>query len=260
MSRALAVPSPGRTVAIAISRSVRDDARRVLGARTRIEVVYNGIDTREWSSDGPTLDLDAAAGLGAPPAHTVRVGLVATMARWKGHEVFLRALALLPPSLRLRGYVIGGSIYETEASQHTIDDLRSLASALGLDDRVGFTGFIEDAAQAMRALDIVVHASVRPEPFGRVIIEGMATGTAVIARANGGAAELFVAGTEAMACSTDAPNELARVLERLSGDEALRRSLGEHGRARVRRDFSRERMTSAIVQIYDDVLSPRDSG
>ena len=257
MSRLMAVRPPGPTSAIAISRSVLEDARRVLGSRMMIEVVYNGVDPDEWSPAGARIDLDAASGLGAAPPDTVRIGLVATMARWKGHEVFLRALAMLPRELPFRGYVIGGAIYETAASQHSLDELRSACERLGIRDRVGFTGFVREPANAFRALDIVVHASVRPEPFGRVIVEGMSTGKAVVARAHGGAAELFESESEALACMTDSPGELASSLERLVRDAALRRQLGERGRLRVQRDFTRARMTAGVAALYERVLSGR---
>ena len=254
MSRLLRLRPPGPMAAIAISESIREDARRVLGANVRVDVVHNGIDTTVWNPDGEALDLDQMSGLPDPPRGTVRIGLVATMARWKGQEVFLRALAQLPAQIRFRGYVLGGPIYETDASQYGIDELRAMASELGLADRVGFTGFVRDPACALRALDIVVHASTRPEPFGRVIIEGMATGRAVIARSSGGAAELFEEGVEAIGCVTDDPAELAAAIARLATDEQLRRSLGEHGRMRVQASFTSQRMTSLVADLYERMV------
>ena len=56
---------------------------------------------------------------------------------------------------------------------------------------VGFTGHVADVPAALRSLDIVVHASTAPEPFGMVIAEGMASRRAVVAARGGGAAELF---------------------------------------------------------------------
>ena len=102
------------------------------------------------------------------------------MAQWKGHEVFLRAFKMLAGDPPVRGYVIGGALYETDGSQRDLDELRRLAESLGLSWPVGFTGFVDDAAAAMRALDVVVHASTQPEPFGLVIAEAMACGRAVV--------------------------------------------------------------------------------
>ena len=69
---------------------------------------------------------------------------MATFARWKGHRVFLEALALLNPDLPVRGYIIGGPIYQTDGSQWSLAELKQEAERLGLRGKVGFTGFIED--------------------------------------------------------------------------------------------------------------------
>src|SRR5207248_1694340 len=79
------------------------------------------------------------------------------------------------PDAGVRGYIIGEPIYETTASQFSMRELRGLASSHGLRD-VGFTGRIDEVPGALRALDIVVHASIEPEPFGLVIAEAMACG------------------------------------------------------------------------------------
>lgn len=118
-----------------------------------IRTVHNAVDLERFNPRGPLLDLDALSGLLPAANRTVRVGLVATMARWKGHEVFLRALSMLPKDLPVRGYVIGGPIYATQGSQYSLDELRSLASGLGLNGKVAFTGYVDDSAPAMRALD-----------------------------------------------------------------------------------------------------------
>ncbi|HET9360748.1 MAG TPA: glycosyltransferase family 4 protein, partial [Vicinamibacterales bacterium] len=197
---------------VANSRSVAEDARSVCGTRVKVHPVWNAVDLTRFSPSGPRLDLDALAGL--PPAGegVLRVGLVATFARWKGHETFLRALALLPRSLHVRGYIVGGPIYETAGSQVTTADLRRQAEMLGVADRVGFTGFVQDSSAAIRALDLVVHASTDPEPFGLVIAEAMACGKAVIVSQAGGAIEFTEPGTNALTHPPgDAPALAARI-------------------------------------------------
>ena len=108
---------------------------------------------------------------------------------------------------------------------------------MGLAGKVGFTGFLEDTPAAMRSLDVIVHASTAPEPFGMVIIEGMACGKAVIASQAGGAAELFIDGEDALAHRPGDAAALARQIQRLASDGQLRRRLGDGGRARCRAAF-----------------------
>ena len=251
MSRLFRAQPLSRATAVAISRSIAKDAERVVGTRMPIVVIHNGIDLERWRETGPAVDLDGLSGLETPPPGTLRVGLVGTMARWKGHETFIRAMSLLPPALPVRGYIIGGSIYRTERSEYTIGELEAMVAELGLRGRVGFTGLVAEPAAAMRHLDVVVHASVRDEPFGRVIVEGMALGRAVITSAMGGAAELIVEGESAVTFQAGDGSALAARIVQLAGDPAMRRSLGMNGQARVRQLFGRHDMTTKIVNLYE---------
>jgi glycosyltransferase involved in cell wall biosynthesis len=236
---------------VANSRSVAEDARQVCGDGLEVYPVWNAVDLGRFSPDGPRVDLDGLSGL--PPAEpgVLRVGLVATFARWKGHETFLKALALLPSSLRVRGYIVGGPIYQTTGSQVGLDELRALAAALGLGSRVGFTGFVADSSAAMRALDVVVHASTEPEPFGLVIAEAMACGKAVIASRAGGALELTDTGTHALTCAPGDERALAGRIEELAADASLRGRLGVAGRSMAERWFTRSRMAVELTPIYE---------
>jgi glycosyltransferase involved in cell wall biosynthesis len=261
MSRLLGWCRKACTLAITNSNSVARDLAHLL-PRLRIERIYNAIDLERFSPRGAKLDLDALAGLGPAPPATVRVGLVATFARWKGHKVFLEALAQLPAGLpvQVRGYVIGGPIYQTEGSQWSLEELQQEVQRLGLTGKVGFTGFVRDTPAVVRALDIVVHASTQPEPFGMVIIEGMACAKAVIASQAGGAAELFVDGQHALAHAPGDAAGLARQIERLAGDEALRERLGRAARMHAERLFHRKRMGDAVLALYNELAREPVSG
>ena len=237
-------------LAVANSQSAADNVREVCGLDGRVETIYNAIDVQYFTPDGPQSDLDALAGLPPCAPDTVRVGLPGTLARWKGHEVFLRALSLLPTDIAVRGYVIGGALYETEGSQLSLAELRQIAADLGLGDKVGFTGFVRDTAAVLRALDIVVHASVAPEPFGRVIVEGQACGRAVIASRAGGAQELFTEETDALGHTSGDAVMLAQCIARLARDPALRQALGRAGRANAVSRFDRQRLAVELIPLY----------
>jgi glycosyltransferase involved in cell wall biosynthesis len=237
--------------AIGNSLSVASDVQKVCGLQLETLCIYNAIDLKRYSPAGESLDLDSLAGLGTASPGVVRVGLVATLAHWKGHAVFLRALARLPKDLPYRAYVIGGPIYQTENSQRTIWDLRELAARLGIADRVGFTGYIADTAGAIRSLDILVHASTQPEPFGRVIAEGMACGRAVICSASGGATELIADGVDALAHPPGDDAALAARISQLVSDPELRARLGRAGRITAERRFERSRLATQLIPLYN---------
>ncbi len=252
-SRLLRLASKKASAAIVNSKSVARDVEKTLPGLS-VRPIYNCVDLERFSPWGPKADLDALAGLGPAARNTVRVGLVGTFARWKGHKVFLRALALLPSAAGpVRGYIVGGAIYRTEQSQCSLDELRAEARNLGLEGQVGFTGFLPDPAEAMRSLDIVVHSSTEPEPFGMVIIEGMACGKPIIASQAGGAAELFTDGENALAhLPGDAP-ALAKQIERLACDAELRERIGRAARKTVEKTYHRKRLAGEVVSLYESV-------
>lgn len=253
MKRLLRWLAPRCRLVVANSESVADDVRTVLPDGPKVVTIYNAVDLDVFKPEGPVFDLDQAAGLPPAVAGTIRVGLVATFAFWKGHEVFLRAAATTGENIRF--YVIGGPVYTTAGSQRTRAELCHLADTLGIRHRVGFTGFVEEVASAMRALDIVVHASTEPEPFGLVIVQAMACERAVIVSAAGGALELVRPGVNALVHSPGNVVELANAIGTLAADAALRRRLGAAARLHVNEQFTRRQLAARIVSRYEQLTA-----
>jgi len=251
MARLLSRFSSRCWVAVTNSEHVRNDLRAVcpnLPATT----VLNAVDLAEFCPSGPVCDLDALAGL--PPAEAVlRIGLVATMARWKGHTVLLEALAKISPAAPIRAYIIGDAIYQSDDSQWRLDDLRALAAELGIADRVGFTGFVARPAEAIRALDIVVHASTAPEPFGLAIAEAMACGKPVIGSGLGGAEEFLRHQVNGLTHKAGDADDLARKIEDLIADPACRARLGAEARETATRLFDRRRLALEMIPVYESL-------
>ena len=107
----------------------------------------------------------------------------------------------------------------------------------------------------MRALDVVVHASTQPEPFGLVIAEGQAAARAVIVSAAGGAEELVTDGVDALTHAPGDAGGLARAIERLANDRALRTRLGLAARQSAVRRFDPDVFTRAFIEVYQEARS-----
>jgi len=233
------------------STSVAENVRLSLGSKLRVVPILNVVDLAEFSPEGGSLNLDALSGLPATSQNTVKVGLLATMAWWKGHRLFLDALAKLPEDVKVRGYIIGGALYQTGSRQETVEELRRYAQKIGVGDGVGLTGFVAEPAKAMRALDVVVHASTEPEPFGRVIAEAMACGKPVISSGVGGAGEILMMGDFSLAFKLNDAESLAKAIARLARDPALRALLGRNGLSTARERFGRERLARELPPVYE---------
>lgn len=236
------------SLAVTNSESVERDLVRTLGADVPIRTVYNAVDLNVFSPAGLVADLEGGA---APPLPgTVRVGLVATFGRWKGHEIFLRAIARLRTRCPIRAYIVGGPVYDTAGSQYTIDELQALARDLQLGERVVFTGVADPIAPVLRALDVVVHASTQPEPFGLVIAEAMACGRTVVVSAAGGATEIVQADRDALVHAPGDVDGLASALSRAIDDPVLRRRLGTAARESAIARFDAARFAREFDDIY----------
>jgi glycosyltransferase involved in cell wall biosynthesis len=240
---------------VANSHSVAADVANVTGSP--VATIHNGVDLDRFSPSGPRADLDAAAGLPAALPGTVRVGLVATFSRWKGHVTFLRALGSLPPDCPVRGYIVGGPVYDTAGSQHSVQELRRVAFDLGLEGRVGFTGFLSPVESAIRALDVVVHASTDAEAFGLVIAEAMACERPVITTGAGGSAELIWEGETAFRHAPGDHVSLAGAIKRLATDSDLRVRLGRAARLRAARLFDARRLGGQFADAYARAIEVR---
>jgi glycosyltransferase involved in cell wall biosynthesis len=238
---------------VANSHSVAADLREVFGGDAPVRMIYNAVDLQEFSPVGDTVDLDGLAGLPPPAPGALRVGLLATFGRWKGHEPFLQAVRKVAQTVPVRAYIIGAPLYDTSGSQYSLAEIRSLAGELGVAAHVGFTGFMERPAAALRALDVVVHASTQPEPFGLVIAEGMACGRAVIVSRAGGAAELVEDGVTALTHTPGDAADLAAAIERCAGSPELRRALGERARRAAVGRFDPDVFGHAFTDLYRDV-------
>jgi len=120
---------------------------------------------------------------------------------------------------------------------------------------VTFLGTRGDVADLLTAADVMVHASIAPEPFGLVIVEAMAMGVPVVASDTGGPAEIIDAGSGVLVPAGDAA-QLGATLERLAADPELCRALGTGGRRRAA-VFSADRVAQAHAAIYRRLLAGR---
>jgi len=245
-----------RAVFVANSRSVAEDLQR-LAPRAVTRVIYNAIDLDTFAPGPPDpLYLASLSGLPPPPPQSVVVGMVATYAWWKGHRTFIDAAArlrkLTPRPLRF--YIVGGPIYGAQGAQVTRAELDELIRAADLETCVGLVPFQSDVVRAYRGMDIVVHPSERPEPFGRVIVEGMAVEKAVVVARAGGAQELFDEAQTGFGFTPGDAGDCARALRLLVDDDGLRTRIGRDARRVAQARFNRERLAAETFAVYRELL------
>jgi glycosyltransferase involved in cell wall biosynthesis len=175
--------------------------------------------------------------------------LVATYAVWKGHELFLKAASALR-ALNARFYIVGGAVYSTPRSQITETELSQTIRTFGLEGRVGVVPFQLDMSQVYAALDIVVHASTRREPFGRTIAEAMAAGRAVVAPNAGGIPEQIQSGKTGVLYSPGNVQSLVESIASLHASPERRTIMAAAALEHARTCLDARRLAPQIVALY----------
>jgi glycosyltransferase involved in cell wall biosynthesis len=224
-------------------------AQQELSPQRHVALMHPGIDTERFvvRADPALRETHHIA------SDAVLVSLVGRLQPWKGQREFLRAAALLADRYPQAHFaIVGGAILGWEGDYP--EELRRLATELGLNGRVTFTGHTSEVPRWMAASDVVVNAS-QPEPFGLVVVEAMAAGCAVVAVATGGPRDIIEDGRCGLLCPSQAPAALRAPLELLLDDPGLRSRLGAAGRRRVEDSFSLESMAGAFAGILRRALA-----
>lgn len=184
------------------------------------------------------------------PKEVMTVGMVGRLAPWKGQHVFLRAFASVFRDQEAQARVIGSAMF---GDDNYAAELPRLAERLGIDSQVDFRGFREDVWRELRELDVLVHASVVPEPFGQVVLEGMGVGLPVVATAAGGPAELIRDSIDGLLVPPGDIAALAKALRRLRDDPELGERLGAAALERSR-EFTPQHAAEGVLDVYRQVL------
>jgi glycosyltransferase involved in cell wall biosynthesis len=233
------------TAVIGPSRAVADAFVAEGGRPDLTHVVPNGVP--ESTETGTREEIRRELGLPSG----VLIGVFSRLAPWKGQHVVLRALARLPG---VHCLVVGSALFgesEYEASLH------ALVGGLGIEDRVTFLGQRDDVAKLMRAVDVVVHPSVSPEPFALTLLEAMHAGTPVVATDTGGSSEALADGEAGILVPPGDSDVLATTLRSVIANSSRRAELAFAARCRARRKYIVPRMCRDVSDIIDGVAAGR---
>ncbi len=237
---------------VAVSSFIRGGLVQIGVDAERISVIR---DLRDWSEFDAGMDgSETRRSLGLLSCQPA-VGIIGLLIPWKGQNVFIeaagRVLAVHPEA---RFFIIGGGV---GAFPEYPGELQRAVRHAGLEGRVMFLGQRKDVPSLLAALDVLVHASVEPEPSGGVIAEGMAMGRPVIATNIGGPPEVIEDGRTGFLVPPGDPEALAEKIILLVREPERRRAMGRAAREFVTSNFSLERDSRRLEAIYDEVLGEK---
>ncbi len=235
----------GVTHHIASSEPVKQDLLNLGVSEKKITILADGIDLEKFSPDVPPLSLELEFGI---PSRRRVVSIFGRLVPWKGQDqllvAFTQVLKIVPESHLL---IVG------DASDGTDDyaaSLEEISDGLLISDHVTFTGFRSDVAELMRASDVLVHASTTPEPFGTVIMEGMACSKPYVAMNEGGPAVMIEDGVSGYLIPPRNTELMVEKITHLLQHPGQAKDMGRAARERVEKLFSAEKFAESHLAVY----------
>lgn len=225
-----------------------------VGRVVRYRVIHNGIDVRRFAIDSDVTLIRKEFNV---EPNDLLVGIIGRLVWWKGHEYFLEAIAEVTKYFPgLKGLIIGDLDTASCRRQNLqyLHNLRTLVKSFELQKNVIFTGFRSDVDRLTHALDVVVHASSEPEPFGLVVVEGMAAGKPVVATAAGGVLDIIENGVNGLLVPPKNSKAMARAILQIMSDKNRSKQMGEAALTTAYRRFTIEEQVNSTQDLYHSIL------
>jgi len=207
------------------------------------QVVWNGIEISRLQVDNPYKN--TVAGLPI-------VLLVGRINDWKGQDLLLEASLDCFESGNFFNLVFLGSA--PSGQEHLVEDLKSKIKHSEYAEYMQIVDFVSDATPYYQHSDIVVVPSKRPEPFGRVAIEGMACAKPIIAARHGGLVEIVEENVTGLLFAPNSKSELTECLLQLTIDLDRRTRLGTSGLDRQVQHFSLQAYQAKMLKIFEQLV------
>ena len=220
----------------------------------RLRVIPRGVDLEMFDPDKvPAERMIRLVNKWRLPDGVPVVMMPGRITAWKGHKLLIDALAKLERGT-FHCLMVGDDTAKPEAKKM----LEAHAHEMGVGGYVHFVGRTDDMPAAYKLADVVVSASLDPEPFGRVMIEAQAMGRPIVAADHGGARETVIVGETGWLVTPGDVTALADGLRTaLTLDEAARARISARAIAHVREHFSRYQMCARTLAVYTEVLAAR---
>lgn len=202
---------------------------------SRVQTIYNGLSLEDW--DKSPIDLTSL--------RNPVIATVGNIRHVKGHDIFIRAAALVIQKIPQTSFYIIGDVLDPDY----FSDLQLLVRNLGLTNCFHFVAGITNPKEHLSNADIFVLSS-RSEGFSNAIIEAMATSLPVVATNVGGNGEAVKDGVSGLLVPADDPISLSQAILQILSDPEKARKMGASGREYVKEKFTTDAMMRSITEAY----------
>ncbi|MBE9178833.1 glycosyltransferase [Oculatella sp. LEGE 06141] len=217
------------------------------------KVVYDGFNSTVYEQFDPNDVAALRAEFGVSDDDWL-ISNVGRLDNWKGQDYFLEAIAEVVKSHPNLKALLVGAPESTPWNQAYYQKLKQLVVDLDLANHVVFTGYRSDIPRILAASDIMVHSASLPEPFGRVVVEGMLAGCPVIATAAGGVLDSVDDHETGLLVPPKDAIGMAKAIMWLLQDRERSKLMGQRARQRAEQRFSVSQHIAAVEAIYETLL------
>lgn len=234
-------------VSIAVSNSIPSD--RV--PKSKISTIYDPVDLALY--DRIASERTNIRKKWNLSDEDIAVGIFGRVIPWKGQLEFVHAvLNVMKVNRNVKAVIVGD---KSDGTVEYFDQVKDIINSSGFKNHFIFTGYQEDVEAYYFAMDIIVHASIEPEPFGMVIPEGMAAKKPVIATDAGGPREIIAPGLDGILVRPGDVEEMSSAILELANDPVKRQVMGLNGFNKVRERFNIQSIASEVESVYQKLLS-----
>jgi len=211
------------------------------------QVIYNGIDLEFWDASLHTLETRSAR----RDKNKVLIGCIGQIIPWKRpFDLVVAAEQIVASCHNVHFLFIGDDLFNEHSDY--VNQIKNEVARRGLNSSISFIGCKTDVREIMNNLDIIVHCAYN-EPFGRVVLEGMALKKPVVAYKCGGVPEIVVDNSTGFLVEPLNINLLTKKIVDLVDNGALRTKFGENARSEVERKFSPETNKNMTEFVLDSL-------
>lgn len=214
-------------------------------------LIYNPFNITELRSEDKNSKIRKELGISNKDFLICNVGRIDW---WKGHEYFINAVdqvVKFNPNIKA---LIVGSVVPTDKCHHYYQNLLRLVKNLNLSNNIIFTGYRNDIYDIMQTSNVIIHSASEPEPFGRVIVEGMLAERPVIATDSGGVRDIIDDSITGLLVPPKNEDSLAKAIQFIMENPEASNRIAKNGQRIAEKRFSAHKHAHKVQDIYQGIL------
>ena len=235
---------------------IKDKYSNLIDVKKKLLVIFRGINV-DYFDSSTLLEKDEKKLLNewGILENKKIILLPGRLTSWKGQELFIEAINLVNIELGYEAFyaVILGNDQGRDAYKKK---LHQLCEQFKISKQIKFIDSCENMALAYKVSDIIVSASIEPEAFGRVAVEAQSMEKLIIASNIGGSNETVINEKTGLLFESGDPKSLSKkIMQALTMDESLLKTMGIEGRKNVVKKFNVEKMCFSTYSEYKKLVN-----